>query len=222
MDELRHTFFELSEDHDVRVILLSATGQRAFCAGADLKEQGRHEYADLNEYLNHQPGLFDMMRRCPQIIVAEVNGWAVGGGAMLALFSDLAYASAGAKFILPQVGLGIIPPYGAAVRLARYIGHGRAMQMMLLGTTLEAEEAHAVGLVQGLTPDAAALREHVESVVQHLLELPRESLALAKNALVTGWDMSAESASAADRFRDYALKQSAETKKLHTDWVNAK
>ncbi len=216
--ELRRTFLQLSENRDVRVIVLSAVGEKAFCAGADLKESDTHEYGGLSEFLAEQPGVWEMMMRCPQIIVSEVNGWAVGGGLQLALFSDLVYASVGASFRIPQVQLGLIPPYGTTVRLGRYIGQGRAMKMLLLGETMRAEQAYECGLVQGLAMDASALRDEVETVVQSLLRMPPESLALAKNSIITGWDMSAEGAAVADRFRSYALKQSTVTKQLHEQW----
>jgi enoyl-CoA hydratase/carnithine racemase len=217
MAALRRAFFELAEDRDTRVILLSAAGDKAFCAGADLKEPGRHHYADLSDYLAGQPAVFDMMRHCPQVIVSAVNGWAVGGGMQLALFSDLIYASSTASFSLPQVGLGIMAPYGTGVRLARFIGQGRAMQMLLLGAKVGAEQAQQWGLVQDVAPDRAALMELVEGVVQSLLKLPPESLQLTKDSLATGWETSAEGIAAADRFRDYALKQSAEAKKIHQE-----
>lgn len=216
--DLRQAFLDLSEDRDSRVVLLSAAGEKAFCAGADLKEPDTHEYSGLGEFLAGQPGIWDMMQRCPQVIVSEVNGWAIGGGLQLALFSDLAYASAGAVFQLTQVSLGLLPPYGTTVRLARHIGQGRAMRMILLGTRMSAAAALEAGLVQGVEPDPAALRATVENVVDDLLRLPPESLLVAKNALVTGWDMSDAAAAAADRFRSYALKQSADTKRLHAEW----
>ena len=217
MTAMRQTFFELAENRECRVILLSAAGERAFCAGADLKEPGRHEYADLSDYLREQPGVFDMMRRCPQVIVSAVNGWAIGGGMQLALFSDLIYASSTASFSLTQVSLGIMAPYGTGIRLARYIGQGRAMQMLLLGKKLGAEQAQQWGLVQDLAPDAAALAELVDGVVETLLGLPPESLQLTKGSVTTGWETSAEGIAAADRFRDYSLKQSAESKRIHAD-----
>ncbi|MEU6646300.1 enoyl-CoA hydratase/isomerase family protein [Saccharomonospora sp. NPDC046836] len=206
-EQMRRSFAQLADDRDVRVILVRASGERAFCAGADMKEPGRHAYSNLADYLHDQPGLFDEMRRCRQVIVSEVNGWAVGGGLQLALFSDLIYASAGARFTLPQVRLGLMPPYGTTIRLARHIGHGRAMQMSLLGSELTAEDALHCGLVQDVSPDPHTLRAHVDSIIRTLLELPPQSLLLTKNALVTGWEMSSEAAAWADRFRDYSLKR---------------
>ncbi|MER6563086.1 enoyl-CoA hydratase/isomerase family protein [Streptomyces sp. NPDC001027] len=209
--ELKRTFSELTGNADVRVVLLRAAGDKAFCAGADLKEPRVHTAPRLEECLAGEPGVFDLMRRCRQIIISEVNGWAVGGGMQLALFSDLTFASAGARFKLPQVGLGIIPPYATTSRLARQIGQGRAMQMLLLGTTMGAEDAFRAGLVQGVAADAHALHVQVEDTIRTLLALPPTSLAMAKNSLLSGLEMTSESAAEADRFRDYALKQHKET-----------
>ncbi|MEE3853010.1 enoyl-CoA hydratase/isomerase family protein [Gordonia sp. LSe1-13] len=220
--ELRRAFLDLSEDRTIRVIHLTAAGEKAFCAGADLKESETHDFAGLGEFLEGQPGVWDMMQRCPQVIVSEVNGWAIGGGLQLALFSDLVYASQSAAFKLTQVSLGLVPPYGTTVRLARHIGQGRAMRMIMLGSTMTADEALSAGLVQGVEPDAASLSKTVDEVIQQLLSLPPESLLVSKNALVTGWDMSAEAMSAADRFRSYSLKQSSDTKRLHTEWAAAR
>ncbi|KAA9163317.1 enoyl-CoA hydratase/isomerase family protein [Amycolatopsis acidicola] len=222
MAALRKAFRDLAEDRDVRIVRLSAAGEKAFCAGADLKEPDTHDYSGLPEFLREQPGIFDRMARCPQIIVSEVNGWALGGGLQLALFSDLVYASESASFKLPQVGLGLIPPYGTTVRLARHIGQGRAMEMMLLGAAMSGRQAFDWGFAQGVEPDAAALRDRVGDVVATLAKMPAESLALAKESLVSGWDMSTEGAALADRFRSFALKQSSVTKQIHENWRTSK
>jgi enoyl-CoA hydratase len=215
MAELRSTFADLAVASDVRVIIVRGEGERAFCAGADIKEPHTHEYESLQEYMREQPGIFELMLRCPQVIISEVNGWAVGGGFQLALFSDLIYASKGAKFKLPQASLGLLPPYGTTVRLARFIGQGRATQLTLLGTVLTAQDAEMCGLVQGVAEDPVALRRHVTEVVASLLEMSRDSVELTKDSMSWGWDMSVGAAAVADRYRSFALKQSIDTRQRH-------
>jgi enoyl-CoA hydratase/carnithine racemase len=210
MAALVAAFADLSGRSDVRVVLLTAEGERAFSAGADRNESRIHKAVSLEESLAAQPGIFDLMRRCRQVIVAGVNGWAVGGGAQLALFADLVFASAGARFKLPQVSLGIIPPYATTALMARKIGAGNTMRMLLLGEVLGADEAQTAGLVQEVLADPARLEERLEEVAALLLELPPASLLMAKNAVTFGLDATLDAAAEADRFRDYALKKHKE------------
>jgi methylglutaconyl-CoA hydratase len=143
---------ELAEDASVRAIAITATGEKAFCAGADLKERkGMDENAvrDQVKLYRTELGWIDHSR-AP--VVAAINGVALGGGLELALLCDLRVAAPHAILGLPETGIGIIPGAGGTQRLPRIVGEARAKELILLGRRLSGEEALAIGLVNRLSP----------------------------------------------------------------------
>jgi len=140
--------FEGAFDHDdVKVIVLTGAGSKSFVAGADI--QMLSEQGTLDGRSNGQIGqdVMALIAEGPKPVIAAVNGYALGGGLELALACDFRYASSNAIFGLPEVSLGIIPGYGGTQRLPRLIGRGRALEMILTGEKINAEEALRVGLV---------------------------------------------------------------------------
>ncbi len=144
-------------DERVRAIVVTGRGDKAFCAGADLKE--RQGFS--NEDVRAQVGLYrtelGILDRSPKPVVAALNGVALGGGLELALICDLRVAAPNAVLGLPETGLGIIPGAGGTQRLPRIVGEARAKEMILLQRRLSAEEALAWGLVNRITPAGASL-----------------------------------------------------------------
>jgi enoyl-CoA hydratase len=135
---------------DARALLITGAGPKAFCAGADVKElQGRSLIAQKRGAEIGQ-ATFARIERLPMPSIAIVNGYAFGGGLELALACTLRIATRNARMALPEVKLGLIPGYGGTQRLPRVIGEARALDMILTGRTLEAEEAHRIGLVNRL------------------------------------------------------------------------
>ncbi len=150
LEELRDRLAELRDDRDVRVVVLTGSGEKAFVAGADIKYMSGLGVEEATEWgeLGHEAGqLLETMRK-PTI--AAVNGFALGGGCELALACDLRYASASAKLGQPEINLGIIPGWGGTQRLARVCGLGFAKELILTGRLVDAEEALARGLVNGV------------------------------------------------------------------------
>jgi enoyl-CoA hydratase/carnithine racemase len=165
---------------DVRVFLIAAEGD-AFCAGNDiadfLRSNGGLDGSPAERFLNALIG-------CSKPIVAAVNGSAIGVGTTLLLHCDLVYASRAAKLSVPFVSIGLVPEAGSSLLLPQLLGYGRAARLLLLGETLSAEEAHAVGLVGELVaPDA--LREHARAKAARLAAQPPAALA-ATRALMRG------------------------------------
>jgi len=147
---LRDQLAELGRDADMRVVVLTGAGDRAFIAGADIKYMSGLDVDQAKEWgaLGHEVGrLLETMR---QPTIAAINGFALGGGCELALACDLRYASSNAKLGQPEINLGIIPGWGGTQRLARTTTIGFAKELILTGRTVDAEEAREHGLVNAV------------------------------------------------------------------------
>jgi enoyl-CoA hydratase len=150
LTELRDRLRELRDDGDVRVVVLTGAGERAFIAGADIKYMSGLAVDDAREWgaLGHEAS--SLLETMPKPTIAAVNGFALGGGCELALACDIRYASSKAKFGQPEINLGIIPGWGGTQRLARVCGLGFAKELIITGRLVDAEEAVQRGLVSGV------------------------------------------------------------------------
>ena len=145
---------------DARALLITGTGEKAFCAGADIKELTGGSMVDQKRAMERGQATFAKLERLPMPSVAVINGYAFGGGLELALACTFRIATRNAKMGLPEIKLGLIPGYGGTQRLPRAVGEARAMDMILTGRTIDAEEAHRIGLVQRLI-EADALEQGI-------------------------------------------------------------
>ncbi len=146
--ELHHAFNTLELNHNIRVIILTGSGEKAFVAGADIAEFAHfsvEEGAHLAE--QGQETLFDFVEKLKTPVIAAVNGFALGGGLELAMACHFRIASENAKMGLPEVSLGVIPGYGGTQRLPQLVGKGRALEMIMTAAMISAEEAQRIGLV---------------------------------------------------------------------------
>jgi enoyl-CoA hydratase len=150
LTELREKLLELRDDPDVRVVVLTGAGERAFIAGADVKYMSGLAVDGAKEWgaLGHE--VASLLEIMPKPTIAAVNGFALGGGCELALACDIRYASSRAKLGQPEINLGIIPGWGGTQRLARVCGLGFAKELILTGRLVDAEEALQRGLVSGV------------------------------------------------------------------------
>jgi enoyl-CoA hydratase len=155
--ELGEVFESLRDDADVRGVVLTGAGPKAFVAGADIGEIARVDPVSGVALSRRGQELFLAIERFPKPVLAAVGGFALGGGCELALACHLRLASDHARFGLPEVGLGIIPGYGGTVRLARLVGLGRAVEMILTGEMIDAGRAAEIGLVSAVVPRADLL-----------------------------------------------------------------
>jgi len=182
LTELRDRLLELHEDADVRVVVLTGAGDRAFVAGADIKYmsgldvEGAQAWGDLGH------NCAQLLETMPKPAIAAVNGFALGGGCELALACDLRYASTKAKFGQPEINLGIIPGWGGTQRLARVCGLGFAKELILTGRLVGAEEAERRGLVNAVYEDGE-LQEKVGETARLLASKSPLALAHAKEAV---------------------------------------
>lgn len=148
--ELGEAFDSVREDDAVRGVILTGAGEKAFIAGADIGELAKMEPLSGVEVSRQGQDVFAAIEGFPKPVLAAVGGYALGGGCELALACHLRIASENARFGLPEVGLGIIPGYGGTIRLARIVGLGRALEMILTGEMVGAEKAEAMGLVSAV------------------------------------------------------------------------
>jgi enoyl-CoA hydratase len=183
---LEKAFQDLIADGGVRAIILTGSGDRHFCAGADLDEMRQRPFTDALALRSQS--VFDAIAHAPKPTIAAVNGWALGGGMELALACDFRLASTRARFGLPEVGLGIIPAAGGTLRLPRLVGMARAREIILMGRQLDAQEALQAGLVNEVaaSPDLLSLAhtwgKQLAARDPLALRLAKEALALASGA----------------------------------------
>ncbi len=175
----------VENDSDVRVLILTGTGERAFVAGADITEI--HQLGPLGAKYFARRGAESIGRLCalPIPVVAAVNGFALGGGTEMALGCDFIYAAQSAKFGLPEINLGIIPGFGGTQRLPRLIGPGLARELIYTGRMIDAEEALRLGLVNRICPDDQ-LMDMVRETARVMAAKGRVSLRAAKQAINNG------------------------------------
>jgi enoyl-CoA hydratase len=146
--ELNQALLHLKNDENVRVLIITGSGEKAFVAGADIKEFANYSVNEGSELAARgQEQLFDLLENFSKPIIAAVNGFALGGGLELAMACHIRVASSNAKMGLPEVSLGVIPGYGGTQRLAQLVGKGRALEMIATAEMISAQRAHQTGLV---------------------------------------------------------------------------
>ncbi len=157
MSELVTAFESAADDEQVRVVILTGSGEKAFVAGADITEFASLSPVDGREYALAGQDVFNFIEQLGKPVIAAVNGYALGGGCELAMACTLRVASDNAVFGQPEVRLGLIPGYGGSQRLPRLVGKGRALEILLSGEQVSAESALEMGLVNRVVPRSELL-----------------------------------------------------------------
>jgi enoyl-CoA hydratase len=188
VEELGAAFRRAEDDGDVRGILLTGAGDKAFVAGADIAELATMGPIDGVEVSRLGQRVFRAIELSRKPVVAAVNGFALGGGCELALACHLRMASRNARFGLPEVKLGIMPGYGGTLRLPRIVGKGRALELILTGDMIDAEEAHRIGLVNRVC-DPAVLLEESRGLLAKIIANAPVALGLAIECATRGLEM---------------------------------
>ena len=183
--ELQSTVAAIDADGELGVVILTGAGEKAFVAGADIGMLAGQGVLDGRANAWHGQTLTLAIEQSRKPWLAAINGFALGGGLELALACDMRFASSNAKLGLPETGLGIIPGYGGTQRLPRLVGSGAALQLILTGDPITADEAHRIGLVNGVFPHGDLLAQCKQVATRILLRGPT-ALALAKQAVRRG------------------------------------
>jgi enoyl-CoA hydratase len=159
MDELRHAILDLKADDGVRVVILTGAGEKSFVAGADINELAVQTPTGGREHALKGQHVLDVIENMGKPVIAAINGFALGGGCELAMACTLRIAADTAKLGQPEIALGLIPGYAGTQRLTRLVGKGKAMEMMLTGAPIAADEALRIGLVNRVVPAADVMAE---------------------------------------------------------------
>ena len=152
MEELQEVFTDLAADTAIRVVILTGGGEKSFVAGADINELQKNNPVQAKAYTHRGQAVLDLIENLGKPVIACINGFALGGGCEIAMACTMRLASEKAKLGQPEVKLGIIPGYGGTQRLPRLVGTGLAMQILLTGEMISAQEAHRIGLVNEVLP----------------------------------------------------------------------
>jgi enoyl-CoA hydratase/carnithine racemase len=187
-DELWLLLQAVRDDPDVRVVVIGGAGERAFCAGADVKEFGTAPSLVEARRARRERDVWGLMISLPKPLVAAMHGWALGAGCELSLLCDLRIAADDTRIGLPEVTLGYIPSAGGTQTLPRHVQRSLAMQMILSGEHVDAATALRAGLVHRIVP-LAELDAEVDGLASRLAQLPPAYVAAVKQAVNGGLDV---------------------------------
>ncbi|MFC2001492.1 enoyl-CoA hydratase/isomerase family protein [Chloroflexota bacterium] len=187
--ELRQALSRMEEDGDIRVIVLKGAGDRAFCAGADIKESRRRELQQQTKFLKGLIALTRQLENIPKPIIAAVNGYAFGGGFELILSCDFVIATKDSSFSSPEINIGIIPAAGGTQRLPRLIGKAKAKELLFTGKSITATEAKEIGLINKVVSSKEELIEACLVLASELAEKAPLALMQLKHLVNKGVEM---------------------------------
>jgi len=159
LEELRRTILALRRDDGVRCVVVTGAGEKAFIAGADINELSVQTPVGGRQHALSGQHILDLIEHMGKPVIAAINGFALGGGCELAMACTIRIAADTAKLGQPEINLGIIPGYAGTQRLARLVGRGRALELLLTGDHISAQEAHRIGLVNRVVPAAELMPE---------------------------------------------------------------
>ena len=188
MDELRAAFHDIKNDKSIRVVILTGAGEKAFIAGADIGELAKHDAISGKEYTHRGQSVLNLIENLGKPVIACINGFALGGGCEIAMACTMRLASDNARLGQPEVKLGIIPGYGGTQRLPRLVGKGIAMQLVLSGEMITAQEAHRIGLVNEVTAPAELI-PRAEAIAQKIIANAPLAVQYGMEAVNKGMEM---------------------------------
>lgn len=184
-DELFQLFQEIEKDTEVRVVIITGSGEKAFVAGTDITNMAKLSAAEARAFAYKLKKTFDLIWNLDKPVIAAVNGYALGGGAELAMAADIIIASENARFGQLEINVGIIPGSGGTQRLQRLIGINKAKELIYTGKMIDAKTAYEYGMLNKVVPLADLMKE-AKALAGTLLEKSSAILKLAKSAINNG------------------------------------
>ncbi|WP_109832848.1 enoyl-CoA hydratase/isomerase family protein [Reichenbachiella versicolor] len=179
LQDLKNILQEIDDDESVKGIILTGAGDKAFVAGADIKELAEVNQVNARGLAESGQEVFDIIERFSKPVIAAINGYTLGGGCELAMACHIRVATVASKFGLPEVSLGLIPGYGGTQRLTQLVGKGKAMEMILTGDIVTSDRALTFGLVNYLVPDPVALRQKCLDIMNKIISKAPMAISLA-------------------------------------------
>lgn len=188
LDELKSAFESLEADVQVRVVIVTGSGDKAFVAGADIAEMKDMTPMQARQFSRKGQALMFLIENLRKPVIAAINGYALGGGCELAMACDIRIASDKARFGQPEVGLGIPPGFGGTQRLPRLVGEGMAKMLIFTGKMIDAQTAEKIGLVDMVVPHGE-LMDRAREVARSIAEKAAPAVLMAKDAIRRGLDV---------------------------------
>jgi enoyl-CoA hydratase len=211
ISELKDLLDKIKNDEELRVLIITGAGDKAFVAGADIKELVDRDASQGRRISQERQEIFSRIENLPVPVIAAVNGYALGGGLELALACSIRICSEKAQFGAPEVKLGIIPGDGGTQRLPRLVGLGRAMELILTGDFIDAQEAYRIGLVNKVLPQEELMDKATE-LAKKIASRPPLAVRFAKEAVNRSQEGDAASGFALESYL-HALSCTTEDKK---------
>lgn len=193
LEELTEVLTEIEGRDDIKVVILTGSGEKSFVAGADIAEMIDFTAPEARAFGMRAAVPFFKLQNMRQVTIAAVNGFALGGGCEISMACDIRIASDNAVFGQPECGLGIIPGFGGTQRLARLVGMGRAKEIIFTCQNIDAEEAYRIGLVNKVVPQAE-LMDTAKKMASKILRNGSYAVSIAKAAINNGYDMDIKNA----------------------------
>lgn len=170
--EIRNAMQEVYDDDDIKGVIITGEGEKAFVAGADISEIGALNDLNARRFAERGQEVFSMIEDSPKPVIAAINGFALGGGCELAMACHIRVAAENARFGQPEVNLGVIPGYGGTQRLTQLVGKGKALELMMTGDMVTAQEALALGLVNHVVPQSELISKCQEIMNKIMTKAP--------------------------------------------------
>jgi enoyl-CoA hydratase len=188
LEELNDIIQELYQNNDTRGLIITGDGDKAFVAGADIKELAVLDREQALALARSGQNLFKRIEDCPKPIIAAINGYALGGGCELAMACHIRIATENAKFGQPEINLGIMPGYGGTQRLTQIVGRGKALELMLTGDQISANEAKALGLVNHVVSGKDELMALANAIMNKIVNKSPLAVASIIKTVNAGFD----------------------------------
>ncbi|WP_252235615.1 MULTISPECIES: short-chain-enoyl-CoA hydratase [unclassified Clostridium] len=193
LQELGQVINEISVRKDIYTVIITGAGEKSFVAGADITEMKEKTAIEGREMAMLAQKVFSNIENMPQVVIAAVNGYALGGGCELSMACDIRLASSNAKFGQPEVGLGIIPGFAGTQRLPRLVGKGIAKELIFTTDMIDANEAYRIGLVNKIYEKDELMGKAME-LANKIMQKGMYAVSLAKSSINNGLNMDTESA----------------------------